>query len=78
LPPLFAQNTDAGFASAHACCGLVISVATKIKAIARGMLSSVRDIDILALGGGTTVANALKPSKGHGGDRDAPLQLPTA
>jgi hypothetical protein len=41
LPPLFAQNTDAGFASAHAGCGLVISVATKIKAIARGMLSSV-------------------------------------
>jgi hypothetical protein len=54
----------------------MISMATKIKAIARGMLSSVRGI--IALGGGTTVANALRPSKGHGGDRDAPLQLPTA
>src|SRR5262245_44412301 len=65
LPPLFAQNTDAGFASTHALCGFVISRATKIKAIARGMLSSVRGIDILALGGGTTVANALSPSKGR-------------
>src|SRR5262249_35633983 len=35
LPPLFAQNTDAGFASAHALCGLVTSRARKMNPIDR-------------------------------------------
>jgi hypothetical protein len=35
LPPLWAQNTDAGFASAHAPRGLMTSMATKINPIDR-------------------------------------------
>ena len=33
MPPLWAQNTDAGFASAHARCEPMTSMATKINPI---------------------------------------------
>src|SRR5262249_41052475 len=42
LPPLWAQNTDAGFASAHARCGPMTSMATKINAIDRRILFFLR------------------------------------
>src|SRR5262249_22963720 len=42
LPPLCAQNTDAGFASAHARCEPMTSMATKINAIDRRILFFLR------------------------------------
>src|SRR5438445_7852664 len=42
LPPLFAQNTEAGFASAHALSGLISNTARKINALARHISFPVR------------------------------------
>jgi hypothetical protein len=62
LPPLFAQNTDAGFASAQARCGLMTSRATKINPIGRSILLFLRFtsvFDILSDGAEPPDANAL-------------------
>jgi hypothetical protein len=40
LPPLLAQNTDAGFASAQALCGAMKRMATKNNPLARRILLS--------------------------------------
>src|SRR5262249_39467840 len=42
LPPLFVQNTDAGFASAHALSALVSNTARKINPLARHISFPVR------------------------------------
>jgi hypothetical protein len=61
LPPLWAQNTDAGFANAQARCVLMTSMATKMSPIDRRIffLRFASVFDILSDGAEAPDASAL-------------------